>query len=197
MVSGFSTSVVVGLRPYAHDMAGIDYVTGDATSPEGDEPRIIAHVCNDVGGWGAGFVLAVSKRWREPEIAYRRWYDDRDSNDFALGATQFVEVEPGLWVANMVGQRGIRRGSDGAPPVRYDAIETALAAVGDKALEEGASVHMPRIGCGLAGGHWSEVEPLIERSLTDRGIRTVVYDLGRSAERQGAETRSPGMGGKP
>lgn len=159
-------------------MAAIDYVTGDATRPAGDEPRIIAHVCNDIGGWGAGFVLALTRRWREPEAAYRRWYADRDSNDFALGAAQLVEVEPRLWVANMIGQRGVRRGSGGSPPVRYDAIESALEAVGDHALEKGASVHLPRIGCGLAGGEWSQIEPLIERTLTDRGVRTVVYDFG-------------------
>ncbi|MEV6001124.1 Appr-1-p processing protein, partial [Streptomyces griseomycini] len=25
--------------------------------------KVIAHVCNDIGGWGKGFVLAVSRRW--------------------------------------------------------------------------------------------------------------------------------------
>ena len=44
----------------------IAYTTGDATAPEGDGPKIIVHVCNDVGGWGRGFVMAISKRWPEP-----------------------------------------------------------------------------------------------------------------------------------
>jgi O-acetyl-ADP-ribose deacetylase (regulator of RNase III) len=44
------------------------------------------------------------------------------------------------------------------------------------AHELGASVHMPRIGCGLAGGDWSKVEPLITRRLTDKGIAVYVYD---------------------
>ena len=34
---------------------------------------IIAHVCNDVGGWGSGFVVARSAKWSKPEAAYRRW----------------------------------------------------------------------------------------------------------------------------
>ena len=38
------------------------YVTGDATVPQGGGPKILVHLCNDAGGWGAGFVLAVSRR---------------------------------------------------------------------------------------------------------------------------------------
>ncbi|EPJ40147.1 hypothetical protein STAFG_2811 [Streptomyces afghaniensis 772] len=37
---------------------------------------------------------------------------------------------------------------------------------------------MPRIGCGLAGGKWSRVEPLIEERLIRRGISVTVYDHG-------------------
>ncbi|RYD76612.1 MAG: Appr-1-p processing protein, partial [Verrucomicrobiaceae bacterium] len=44
----------------------IHYVTGDATRPEGDGARVICHVCNDIGGWGRGFVTALSKRWKGP-----------------------------------------------------------------------------------------------------------------------------------
>src|SRR5262245_8320884 len=39
-------------------MTAITYVKGDATSPQADGNKIIAHVCNDVGKWGKGFVLA-------------------------------------------------------------------------------------------------------------------------------------------
>ncbi|MEU4464677.1 hypothetical protein AB0G20_13345 [Streptomyces sp. NPDC024017] len=42
----------------------------------------------------------------------------------------------------------------------------------------GASVHMPGIGCGLAGGKWSRVEPLGQERLARRGIRVTVYDHG-------------------
>ncbi|MFM9370496.1 macro domain-containing protein [Streptomyces sp. Da 82-17] len=156
-------------------MTGIAYVRGDATAPHGKGVKLIAHVCNDLGGWGKGFVLAVSRRWPEPEAAYRRWHRERAGNEFGLGAVQFVRVEPYVWVANMVGQRGIRTGSKGVP-VRYEAIDAALVRVADKALEIGASVHMPRIGCGLAGGKWSRVEPLIAERLVGRGVPVTVYD---------------------
>ncbi|MFD3410031.1 macro domain-containing protein [Streptomyces cyaneofuscatus] len=156
-------------------MSGITYVRGDATAPQGKGVKVIAHVCNDLGGWGKGFVVALSRRWPEPEAAYRRWHRERAGNDFALGAVQFVQVGPYLWVANMVGQRGMRTGSKGVP-VRYEAIETALGAVAVRAGELRASVHMPRIGCGLAGGKWSRVEPIIEGCLTGEGVSVTVYD---------------------
>ncbi|OIJ85865.1 macro domain-containing protein [Streptomyces colonosanans] len=158
-------------------MSEITYIRGDATVPSGGGVKVIAHVCNDIGGWGQGFVGAVSHRWPEPEAAYRAWYRDRAVNDFGLGAAQFVQVEPSLWVANMVGQRGIRRGGRGAP-VRYEAIDMALERLAGKAADLGASVHMPRIGCGLAGGTWSRVEPLITERLVKQGIRVIVYDQG-------------------
>jgi len=154
----------------------IVYRQGDATRPQAAGPKIICHVCNDVGGWGAGFVLAISRRWKEPERQYREWYADRASNDFGLGAVQFVQVEPDLWVANMVAQKGLRATQEG-PPLRYDALATCLGRVADKALELKASIHMPRIGCGLAGGEWPRVEAVVTQELVNRGMSVTVYDL--------------------
>ncbi|MFJ7962274.1 macro domain-containing protein [Streptomyces sp. NPDC096324] len=158
-------------------MAEIGYVRGDATAPSVKGVKVIAHVCNDIGGWGKGFVLALSRRWPEPEAAYRAWHRGRAGNDFGLGAAQFVQVEPYVWVANLVGQRGIRTGSKGVP-VRYEAIDASLALLADRAVELGASVHMPRIGCGLAGGSWARVEPLVTERLVRRGLAVTVYDHG-------------------
>lgn len=162
---------------YGGVMPGIDYIRGDATAPSVKGVKIIAHVCNDAGGWGKGFVLAVSRRWPGPETAYRAWHRGRAKNDFGLGAVQFVQVEAYVWVANMIGQHGTRTGSKGVP-VRYEAIDRALGAVAERAREVGASVHMPRIGCGLAGGRWSRVEPLVEERLVRQGIPVTVYDHG-------------------
>ncbi|MEV6528915.1 macro domain-containing protein [Streptomyces sp. NPDC051639] len=156
-------------------MSGITYVRGDATVPSVKGVKLIAHVCNDIGGWGKGFVLALSRRWPEPEKAYRAWHRGRAHNDFGLGAAQFVQVERHVWVANLIGQRGIRTGSKGVP-VRYEAIDATLGRLADQAVALEASVHMPRIGCGLAGGTWSRVEPLITQRLVQRGIAVTVYD---------------------
>lgn len=130
---------------------------------------------NDIGAWGSGFVVALSQRWAAPERSYRGWHDAGDG--FHLGAVQFVPVKEDLAVANMVAQHGIRTSGQAQPPIRYQALEQCLWLVVRRAAETGASVHMPRIGCGLAGGSWAEVEPIIRRCLTDSGVPVYVYDL--------------------
>jgi O-acetyl-ADP-ribose deacetylase (regulator of RNase III) len=76
----------------------------------------------------------------------------------------------------MVAQHGLRA-IQGVPPIRYDALGTCLNRVGARAKELKASVHMPRIGCGLAGGEWPRIEPLIVSALCDLGIPVLVYEL--------------------
>ena len=157
-------------------MATIHYLKGDATQPQARGNKVIAHVCNDLGGWGKGFVLAISKRWPRPEAAYRAWYKGRSGNDFGLGEVQLVQVEPYVWVANMVAQRGMKTGSYG-PPIRYEAVRACLKKLAGETRSLGASVHMPRIGCGLAGGRWEEIEPIILDELVSQGVEVTVYDF--------------------
>jgi hypothetical protein len=54
-------------------MTGIQYRIGDATALTTDGNKLIAHICNDIGGWGKGFVLAISIRWPQPDAAYLEW----------------------------------------------------------------------------------------------------------------------------
>ena len=105
-------------------MKKIIYTKGDATSPLTNGNKIIVHVCNDVGGWGKGFVMAISSKWPEPEKQYRQWY--KSKVNFALGEVQFVQVEDDIWIANMIGQQNINKDAVGKPPVRYEAIKMAL-----------------------------------------------------------------------
>ncbi|MEZ4316979.1 MAG: Appr-1-p processing protein [Myxococcota bacterium] len=154
-------------------MAQLTYTAGDATQPTGQGPKVITHVCNDIGKWGRGFVMALSRRWPETRACYLEWFG---APDFQLGMVQFVQVEADLWVANLIGQHGIRR-RKGDTPVRYPAIASGLAKVAAFASDHGASVHMPRIGAGLAGGDWNTIEQLILDELVAVGVDTTVYDL--------------------
>lgn len=154
----------------------IQYIKGDATSPQAKGIKIIAHICNNIGKWGKGFVMAVSKRWSEPEKEFRRWHQNRAENDFGLGSIQLIKVDAYTYVANMIGQQGIKRGSKGVP-IRYEAVESCLEQLAEEAQRLNASVHMPRIGCGLAGGNWNEIEPLIQKTLIASKVHTIVYDF--------------------
>jgi len=153
----------------------ISYVKGDATNPTSDGNKIIVHICNDIGAWGKGFVMAISKRWKEPERKYREWFKTQEN--FALGQVQFVSADDYLWIANLIGQHKINKDEKGNAPIRYEAILSGLEKVGKFAIENNATVHMPRIGCGLAGGTWDRIEPLIQSTLIEKNILVTVYDF--------------------
>ena len=153
-------------------MKKINYIIGDATEPVGAGNKIIAHVCNNKGGWGKGFVLAISKKWGYPEEHYRslnKYYS-------VLGTIGVVRVDEGIYVANMVCQDGYKS-SNNPIPLRYNYLNACLNSLRETAEEVNASVHMPRIGCGLAGGNWTLIEPIIQKTLVEKGIEVFVYDL--------------------
>ncbi|MCU7617508.1 macro domain-containing protein [Chryseobacterium sp. PBS4-4] len=156
-------------------MKTIIYLKGDATNPQTQGNKIITHICNDTGGWGRGFVMAISKRWKKPENEYRNWF--QSGENFNLGEIQTVQVEEDIWICNMIGQHKTISNSKGIAPIRYEAVEKCIGKLVDEALKLNASVHMPRIGCGLAGGKWEEIEPIIERTLLKNNVEVYVYDF--------------------
>jgi len=166
----------------------INYVIGDATNPQGEGSKIIAHVCNDEGGFGKGFAAAIAERYPEARKNYRSWFSSQRWNGipFERGQTQFVTVGCGsllrpdfLYVANMVAQEGYRKRYDD-PAIRYldyFSLGLCLEKVAEFALEHGASVHAPKFGTGLAGGSWDVIEPMIEDYLCKRGVPVTIYDM--------------------
>lgn len=154
----------------------ITYVTGDATYPVGDGPKAILHICNNRGGWGAGFTGALTKRWPDPELLYRHWFF-RERQSFVLGAVQRVDIraEPGLTVVNMIAQDGYATRAN-PTALDYAALDVCLHEY-VRTRPDGESVHMPRIGSGLAGGDWDQVAFLISEVLWM--IPVTIYDLPR------------------
>ena len=166
-------------------MTKIKYVDGNAIEPQGDGLKFILHIVNDIGGWGAGFVVAISNKWKRPEKFYRSWYNignytvKSQATRFVLGQIQEVIVEEEISIINMIGQRstgGEQIGDRFFNPIRYEAIDECLARVAVLAKKNKASIHMPRIGCGLAKGKWDKIEPLIVNNLTSKNIDVTVYD---------------------
>lgn len=162
-------------------------VKGDATSPEITDPHqvaVIAHVCNNIGGWGAGFVLAISKKWSEPEAQYRRMCREHLELIKAgfsvplLGTLQVVPVEDQIAVANMVAQHG----TGGGKPLKYTALTQVMQKLAHRIrfeYEENThvSIHCPKFGAGLAGGKWELIEELIKEIWCDAGIDVTVYEF--------------------
>lgn len=156
----------------------IEFLLGDVLSPRGSGRKIIAHIVSDATpNWGGrGVAMALKKRWPIAQDTFRHWFNT--SNRRPLGQVHFSEVEPDVEVATMVCQRGY--GPSEKPRIRYAAAEKALAVIADRAVATGASVHMPRIGCGQAGGSWILVEELVNSALLRAGLSVTVYDVPNS-----------------
>ena len=164
----------------------IIYVNGDVTRPIGGKRKIIVHLCNDIGAWGAGVSGAIGKRWPKAEKLYRLWaatknmpVHENNYPKFELGSIQIVQInlpEENISVVNLIGQKGIRSQSN-PTPVQYDAIRKGLRTLAqiEGIADEKTIVHMPRIGCGLAGGTWEKIRPIITDELSRKDVAVYVY----------------------
>ena len=166
----------------------IKYRIGDATAPQTNgEPNAILHICNDMGGWGRGFVLALSSRWpiekgvSSPEACYREWFKKKWKNKhFVLGQIQPVWVENKTWVINMIAQRDYKDlVEEGVvldiPNVNYTSLRECLERV-KIWMSKDTSLHMPRIGAGLGKGNWNTIEKIINMVFQDTPNEIYVYD---------------------
>jgi hypothetical protein len=118
---------------------------------------IVAHCCNNIGLFGAGFAKQVRNRYPE---AYRS-FTAVQSRD--LGEVNFVKVNNRLIVGNMVSMNGVYRESN-PYPLCLDFLEICLQKVQSLAIHLDLPVHMPLIGSGLARGDWSVIRKLIEKN---------------------------------
>jgi hypothetical protein len=116
----------------------------------------------------------VRRRFPEVHDDFLSWaQSQRDT--FALGSSRLSSVSDTLAVFSMICQSGYGRSRK--PRIRYKALKACLDQLVEVASERNASVHMPRIGCGQAGGSWEVVSELIDESLCSHGIPVTVYDL--------------------
>jgi O-acetyl-ADP-ribose deacetylase (regulator of RNase III) len=172
---------VVGiLRPpngAPQDSKEIKFLAGDATLPRGDGPKIVAHVVNDKTPlWGAGFGLAVRKKWPEAQSGFRQWVE-RNPELFRLGSIFSTPVTDEVIVCQLICQHGYGPSHPSKPRLRYAALKQCLGQLANFAQTQHASVHMPRIGAGHGGGAWGLIEQLIDETVAAPGVSVTVYDL--------------------
>jgi len=168
----------------------LTFVVGDATKPHGTGQKIVAQVVNDgAARWGgSGFASAIRKHWPAVQLDFLDWAKS-DSQRLRLGHAHNTRVDDHIVVFSMIAQHGY--GPSRLPRIRYQHLKACLTELRDFALSHHASVHMPRIGCGEAGGNWLIVQDLILECLSDYGIEVTIYDLHQHASaRAQSEQRS-------
>lgn len=160
-------------------MATLNYVKGDVTKPQGEGHKLIPHVCNDIGAWGAGVSGAIGRAFPAAEGIYR------GKSQHVLGEVDFVKIDEGITIAHMVAQHGIRptaipNDPNERPPIRYGALVEAMemARWFCRADDEAwCSIHAPMFGSALAGGRWDVIESLILELWVDEGIDVTIYQF--------------------
>ena len=169
-------------------MGKIHYIIGDATLPiETDaENRLIVHCCNSLGAWGAGFVVPLGNRYPLAKEGYKKYIDENKGISI-LGEVNEVKVADNIYVENLIGQSFLYKKPNGEIPCDYNAIETGFHNIIRKwfsysstihKVKQNFSIHMPRIGCGLAGGDWKTIENIIYKTFIDiADVDVYVYDL--------------------
>lgn len=152
-------------------------VRGDALHPRGSDHRVIVQVVNDATpNWGGpGFAPAVAAHWPHVQDDFRRFSAQQTKGRPPLGTVHISQAEDEISVASCVAQKGY--GPSTKPRIRYAALRSGLERVAELAIGLGASVHMPQIGCGQAGGKWELVQELIETTLCARDVSVTVYYL--------------------
>lgn len=155
----------------------IHYFKGDvfAGLEKSNKPtKILIHICNNKGGWGKGFVTALSNKWEQPETLYRECFKLKFCN--CLGDVQICQIGS-IYVINMVAQDGYR--TQGNPhPLNYYALSNCLTKLQDWikiAKLEAPIIFCPKIGTGLAGGDWNVIEKLLLKYLNEIDLN--VYEL--------------------
>lgn len=160
-------------------------IEGNAIEPIYDQNVLIAHICNNLGYWGKGFVMAIESKWPNVSKEYKYWVkNNNDSRElsnvtysnslFRLGEVQFVKADENIMIANMIAQNGIKS-SINQKPISYEALDQTLTYTYEYAKKNNFSIHMPKIGSGLAGGDWNKILSMIEEKASFFQIETIIY----------------------
>jgi hypothetical protein len=169
---------IVGLirppGPNTSDYSPIHMVRGDALSPRGKGTKILAHIVNDqTPNWGAGFGKALQAKWPKVHRQFTDFFEQLRGPK--LGRTNVARATEDIITFQMVCQRGY--GASSTPRIRYGALQSCLEQLRGFATQHNATVHMPRIGSGQAGGSWALIANLITEELCTKGVTVTVYQL--------------------
>ena len=138
-----------------------DLITADLIELAKSGEWVVGHGCNCCKVMGAGVARLLADAFPVVAIADREW----DHPGF--GNIMPVPLTNGGYVINCYTQI-----YPGHPNTTNDTVEARLAAIKSSLLALSGlfprkrNIAIPKIGCGLAGLSWTDVEPLIPENIT-------------------------------
>jgi O-acetyl-ADP-ribose deacetylase (regulator of RNase III) len=157
-------------------MSKLNYIKGDLFTTDCE---IIAHGVNCRGKFGSGVAGQIRKLYPRVREAY---LEKHELYGWKLGQIQFVYAngpervkgQP-YWIVNMATQDAC--GYDGKVYVDYLAVELCFNTLFRFCEYNKDRIAIPKVGCGLAGGEWPQVESILLKLLQNRDLEVNVYTL--------------------
>ncbi len=159
---------------------GIIHVVGDILDiDQASGPALVAHIVSDeVRQWSNwGVAGALRRAFPDAAGSFRAWTIFSPEH-LRLGRVHLISRYRNhqlIEIASIVAQAGY--GSSFDSRLDLEAMSVGLDVVASRAIELDATVHVPRLGAGQAGGRWDHVERLLAERLASKGVEVVVHTL--------------------
>lgn len=154
----------------------ITYIKKDVTTVDSG---IVIHGVNCKGVMGSGVALAIRNKWPQVYTQYKQACDANvDHMEAMLGESHYVLIHHGkngepLYVGNVFTQ--LNYGKDGKVYANLEAVKHGILTTIDFANAIGAPIYMPRIGCGLGGLDWDDIDVWLEEEDVAEGCGWGIY----------------------
>ena len=148
----------------------VQIIRGDLLEADAD---IICHQVNCQGVMGAGVAKQIADKLPNVKKEYVKFCNSKKLKQNLLGEVQLVAANGGFQqegdplILNIFGQ--FYYGHDGVY-TDYSALTKAFRKM--NRLYKGMTLAFPHgFGCGLAGGDWQDVEPMLVKLLPDCNVK--------------------------
>lgn len=136
--------------------------------------NLLVHGCNCFHTFGAGVAKKVKEFY--PDAYFKdletKKGDESKLGDFSFWLGKHYYYDQRIIVVNLYSQYYYGRRK---VYVNYDALEEGLKKI--EFVFSGATISMPRIGAGLAGGNWNNVFDIIHKIFDNSKCKVTIYFL--------------------
>jgi len=163
---------VAFFRDLLYGVTMIEYIKQDITTVN---LGYVGHGVNCQGRMGSGIALAIKNKWPSVYDQYKERYESGQlKGEMAIGEIDIVPITNQLFVVNMYTQN--KYGYDGKAYAYPEAIENCIALTMKHIKHETPTLplYIPKIGCGLGGLKWENIEPIVNR-LTQKYMGVSLY----------------------
>lgn len=162
----------------------IAHLKGEAFQPLGTGIKFIGSICGISGAWKGKFMKALAEKWPEAQDGFERW--KFYTNPFIFGNkkpwpvlhggfSDYIEVGTDTFVVHMAAQ-DVPVPETPFQDQSLTYLEECLRKVSIKAMMCKASFHIQKSVFGFGPSvSWDDIEKLIEKYLSNNGLRVIVY----------------------